>query len=137
MDAQHLTNHAPLLLIAAVAALLFALGYLLVRKRRAAPALIARDGSKKMLALTEAATSVYDAAKHERMVIVTVAEKANGGPLPWFAQSIANVIPVYRIGISDAFEKLQGGASIGTELQSLYIQKQDYQTYVRWARSMQ
>ena len=137
MDAQLLTTYAPLLLFAAAVALLFALGHFLARKRRAAPALIARDAAQKMLALTEAAMSVYDAVKRERMVIATVAEKADAGPLSWFALSIASVVPVYRIGVSDVFEKFQGGAGIGTELQSLYIQKRDYRTYVRWARSMQ
>ena len=138
MDAQSLqslTNYAPLILFAVVAVFLFALGHLLSRTRRAAPALIARSGSKRMLPLTQAATSVYDTAKRERMVVVTVAEKAGEGPVSWFAKSIASVIPVYRIGISNAFEKLQGAA--GAELQSLYIQKRDYKTYVRWARSMQ
>jgi LPXTG-motif cell wall-anchored protein len=135
MDTQYLTNNAPLILLAA--ALLLALGVFLARKRRSAPPRIAHDAAKKMLALTEAATSVYDAAKHERMVVVTVAEKADDGPLSWFARSIASVVPVYRIGLRDAFEKLQGGANIGTDLQSLYIQKRDYLTYVRWARSMQ
>jgi len=90
-----------------------------------------------MLPLMEAAASVCAAAKRERMVIMTVAEKAGAGPVAWFAQSIASIIPVYRMGNANAFEKLQGGTSVGTESQSLYIQKRDYKTYASWARSMQ
>jgi len=46
-----------------------------------------------------------------------------------------SVIPIYRGGKAGNFEK-PTGMRVGSEMQSLYIRKQDYQTYVRWARSM-
>ena len=89
-----------------------------------------------MMSLMAAAEAVYEIALREEMVIVTVAERApEDGAIGWFARSIAGVIPIYR-GSNAGFEKL-AGASVCAELQSLYIRKQDYQTYVRWARSMQ
>ncbi|HUO94531.1 MAG TPA: hypothetical protein VMU22_16515 [Rhizomicrobium sp.] len=90
-----------------------------------------------MMSLLEAAKTAYETARREHMVIVTVAERAaHEGAIGWFAQSIAGVIPVYRGGAARDFEKL-AAPSVGTDLQSLYIRKQDFQTYVRWARSMQ
>ena len=90
-----------------------------------------------MMSLMDAAKAAYEIAQRERMVIVFVAERAREeGAIGWFARSIAGVIPIYRSGHAGSFEKL-AGASEGHELQSLYIRKQDYQTYVRWARSMQ
>jgi len=134
---QHLiTGPAPYLLFAIAALSLSAIG--IVRSRRGAPQSIPSDGKTKMMTLMEAAAEAYEAARRERMVIVTVAERTPGrdGAVTWLAQSIAGVIPVYRMSAANAFEKLArpGGAS---ELQSLYIRKQDLQTYVRWARSMQ
>jgi hypothetical protein len=117
---------------------LFAIGGALARRQRAVPALIPSDGKTKMMTLMEAAAAAYEAAKREKMVIVMVAERASGGDgaVAWLAASIAGVIPVYRMSTANAFEKL-ARPSIGSELQSLYIRKQDLQTYVRWARSMQ
>ena len=89
-----------------------------------------------MMSLMDAAKAAYEIARREEMVIVTVAERApDDGAIGWFARSIAGVIPIYR-GSNAGFEKF-AGASVGSELQSLYIRKQDYQTYVRWARTMQ
>jgi len=88
----------PYLLFGIAAVSLFAIGRM--KARRTAPQRIADNGKTPMMSLLEAAQAAYETARRERMVIVTVAERA-------------------------------------TELQSLYIRKQDYQTYVRWARSMQ
>jgi len=126
---------APYLLFGVAALSLFAIGSL--RARRPAPARIAHDGKTPMMTLMDAAEAVYETARRERMVIVTVAERARGQTaLEWFAQSIAGVVPVYRLSNPDTFEKLDG-PSVGAELQSLYIRKSDYQTYIRWARPMQ
>ena len=90
-----------------------------------------------MMPLMDAAKAAYEIARRERMVISTVAERAPAdGVIDWFARSIAGVIPIYCSGNAGGFEKL-AGTGAGAELQSLYIRKQDYQTYVRWARSMQ
>jgi hypothetical protein len=106
------------------------------RGRSAPPPLIASDGKTPMMSLMDAAKAAYEIARREEMVIITVAERApEDGAIGWFARSIAGVIPIYR-GSNAGFEKL-AGASVDAELQSLYIRKQDYQTYVRWARSMQ
>ena len=125
---------APYLLFAVAAVSLFAIGW--AKGRRAPPLLIADDGKTPMMSLKDAAEAVYEIARRERMVIVTVAERAkDDGVVGWFAKSIAGVLPIYRSS-GAGFEKL-ADTSIGSELQSLYIRKQDYQTYVRWARSMQ
>jgi ferredoxin-NADP reductase len=107
------------------------------RRRTAPPLLIAGNGKTPMMSLMDAAKSAYEIARRERMVIVTVAERApEDGAIGWFARSIAGVLPIYRSGHAGNFEKL-AKASVTAELQSLYIRKRDYQTYVRWARSMQ
>jgi hypothetical protein len=106
------------------------------RGRSAPPPLIASEGKTPMMSLMDAAKAAYEIARREEMVIVTVAERApDDGAIGWFARSIAGVIPIYR-GSNAGFEKL-ADASAAAELQSLYIRKQDYQTYVRWARTMQ
>jgi len=125
----------PYLLFGIAAVSLFAIGRM--KARRTAPQRIADNGKTPMMSLLEAAQAAYETARRERMVIVTVAERATAdGAVGWFAKSIAGVIPIYRNGSAGSFEKLES-SGVGTELQSLYIRKQDYQTYVRWARSMQ
>jgi hypothetical protein len=89
------------------------------------------------MSLMEAAQQVYDTAQRERLVIVTVAEKSADGPLDWFARSIASVVPVYRLGAARTQERFAGTAGIGAELQSLYIDRRDVRTYLRWARTVQ
>jgi hypothetical protein len=124
----------PYLLFVFAAVSLFAMGW--ARTRRAPPLRIAGNGRTPMMSLLEAAEAAYAIARRERMVIVTVAERAkDDGAVAWFAKSIAGVIPIYTSS-AGGFEKL-ATASVGSELQSLYIRRQDYQTYVRWARSMQ
>lgn len=121
-----------------MAVLLFGLGHLLsALSRRAAPAHVNDKRGDKMQSLSEAASAAYQAAKRERLPIASVAEKAADGPASWFAQSIASVIPVYRADSGTAYEKLWRKNEIRAELPSLYIRKRDYQSYVRWARSMQ
>jgi hypothetical protein len=127
---------APYVLFVVVAIGLVAIVRLRARKRRAAPASITSDGRTAMMTLKDAAAEIYDTAKRERMVIVTVAESAGGDAVGWFARSIAGVIPIYQQGNANGFEKL-AAHSVGSTLESLYIRKQDYPTYVRWARSMQ
>ena len=125
----------PYLLFAVAAVSLFAIGK--ARARRAPPLRIADNGKTPMMSLLEAAEAAYETARRERMVIVTVAQRAAGeSAVEWFAKSIAGVLPIYRNGGTGNFEKLTD-TGIGSELRSLYIRKQDYQTYVRWARSMQ
>jgi hypothetical protein len=137
MSTHALVSYTPYLLFAVAALSLFALGTVLARGRAAAPERIGANGTTKMMSLMDAANAVYDIARREQMVIVTVAEKPNsGGAVAWFAQSIAGVLPIYCKGSSQAFERLDR-TSVGSEWQSLYIQKRDFQTYVRWARSMQ
>jgi len=83
----------------------------------------------------EAAAQAYEAAKRERMTIAWVAENAqdSSSPVGWFARSIVGVVAAYRKS-GTGFEKTEG---VGTELQSLYIRKRDYRTYIGWARGMQ
>jgi hypothetical protein len=138
MDAFLSQPYVPWALLALLAVSLFAAGYGRVRRRSAAPARIPAQESKKMMPVMEAAAAAYEAAKRERMVIVTVAEGARGvDPIAWFARSIAGVVSVYRKLEAGAFEKIDNTASVGTEPQSLYIRKRNYQTYIGWARSMQ
>ena len=125
----------PYLLFVIAAVSLFAIGR--PRGRAAPPLLIAGNGKTPMMPLMDAAKAAYETARRERMVIATVAERAPAdGVIDWFARSIAGVIPIYCSSNAGNFEKL-AGTGFGAELQSLYIRKQDYQTYVRWARSMQ
>ena len=129
---------APWALFAVLAGTLFAAGHLRARKRHATPALVPARQAGTMMPMMEAAAAAYKAAKRERMVIRTVAERAgDADPVGWFAKSIAGVVPAYRKTDSGAFEKIEGAASVGTEAKLLYIRRHSYQTYLGWARSMQ
>jgi hypothetical protein len=136
MQALLWSPYLPWALFAGLAALLFAAGHIRARQRQTAPARIPADEAKTMLQVNEAAAAVYEAAKREGMVIVTVAE-GGADPIEWFMRSIATVVPVYRRSESGAFEKIDDAKSVGTPPQSLYIRKRNYQTYLGWARSMQ
>ena len=87
-----------------------------------------------MLPIEEAAMQAYADAKREGMTIAWVAENARDAqsPVDWFARSIAGVVPVFRKS-GAAYEPAAAGADPG----SLYIRKQDYRTYIDWARTMQ
>jgi hypothetical protein len=137
MDIPQVAPWALWSLFTVVAVSLLLAGYRRVRARRVAPARIAGKEAKKMLSLRDAAAAAYQAAKKEGMIIGRVAERADGDAAWWFALSIAGVVPVYQKSAADDFEKLAPGTSVGLQAQSLYIRKQDYQTYLRWARSMQ
>jgi len=133
MDPHALAPYAPYLLFAVAAATLFWAGHVLAQRRASR---VLEDGTRSM-SLMEAAQHVYEAAQRERLVIVSVAEKSADGPLDWFARSIASVVPVYRIGGTRAQERFAGRAGIGADLQSLYIERRDIRTYLRWARTVQ
>jgi hypothetical protein len=135
MSTQTLVQLAPYALFVVAAVALFAIGSARARKRSAAPSSIASDGRTAMMSLREAANEISETARRERMVIVTVAEAPNRNAIDWYARSIASVVPVYRLGNANEYEKLAG--SPGEDLDSLYIRKRDFPAYVRWARSMQ
>jgi len=91
---------------------------------------------KSMINLVQAARDMRRDAAREQMTILCVAERAKSGAENWFADSIAHVVPVYRQA-GAAFERIEPGRDIGTPPQALYINPRDYETYMRWARSMQ
>lgn len=134
MDMPSLTPYAGPILAVLAAILLLAVGRLLGRKT--VPQTIPGNKRGRMQPLLAAAEAAHQAARRERMVIATVAERADGDPTAWFAQSIAGVVAVYRMEGSDAFEKVQG-ANIGTAPEALYIRRRDFDTYICWARSVQ
>jgi hypothetical protein len=117
---------------------LFAWGWR-ARGRRAAPQRVAGKDAATMLSIQDAADAAYETAKKERMAIVWAAENAKDheSPIAWFAQSIASVVPVYCKSERDGFEKVGAVANVVAEMQSLYIRKQSYRTYLDWARSLQ
>ena len=131
MDPHALAPYAPYVLFAAVAASLFWVGPLLAGRRRA------RVFVSDSMSLMAAAQEVYEAAKRENMVVVSIAERSSAGALDWFARSIASVVPVYRAGGVRAQERYAGAGGIGADLQSLYIERRDIRTYLRWARTVQ
>ena len=132
MDFHALAPYAPYALFAVAAAMLFATGQLLARRR-----FVRAFANGGTMTLMEAAATVYETASNERLVIVTVAEKSEGGPVDWFARSIASVVPVFRIGGARTSLRFAAGAGIGEDLQSLYIERRALRTYLRWARSVQ
>jgi len=133
MDPHALAPYAPYLLFAVAAASLFWAGHVLAQRRNAR---FLEDGTRSM-SLMEAAQEVYETAQREHLVIVSVAERSASGPVDWFARSLASVVPVYRLGGTRAQERFAGAAGIGAELQSLYIDRRDIRTYLRWARTVQ
>jgi hypothetical protein len=88
----------------------------------------------EMLPLFEAAEQAN--INTQNMVIAHAAAKQSD-PVVWFAQSIASVVAVYRAEDAERFVKLPTAPSIGSDLQSLYIRKRDYRTYLAWARTLQ
>ena len=85
------------------------------------------------LPLLSAASTVYKAARRERLPLLQAAESSGEDPKEWFASSIAGVVPVCkRNGLG--FETCCWG---DCEPQSLYIRQKDVRTYLRWARSVQ
>jgi hypothetical protein len=131
MDPHALAPYAPYLLFAAAAATLFWVGRILAGRRSA------RVFAGDSMSLMQAAQEAYDAARRENLVVVSVAEKSSQGALDWFARSIASVVPVYRAGGVRAQERYAGMGGIGADLQSLYIERRDIRTYLRWARTVQ
>ena len=125
MDSHLWAQTVPLLLV-----LVAALGMLVLGRE-----VLRRIGPWRMMRLQEAAKAAAATAKRERMVIAKIAKEADDGQLTWYARSIAGVVPVYRAAGLRSFEEFAG--NIGAEWQSLYIEKRDYPTYLRWARSMQ
>ena len=123
--------YAPYILFAVAAASLFWAGHVLAGRRSA------RAFTSDSMSLMEAAQEIYDAARQEKLVVVSVAERSSAGALDWFARSIASVVPVYRAGRVRAQERYAGAGSIGADLQSLYIERRDIRTYLRWARTVQ
>ncbi len=119
---------------------------LLAAAGAAAVGFLAARNRQHMLPLKDAAQAAYDAARREGMVIAGVAEDLGGavGAVGWFIRSIARVVPVYESGTGKGpFHKLDrshtalAGTDVGRDEQSLYIQKRDLRSYIRWARSMQ
>lgn len=129
--------HGTWVLFGVAALTLFAVGEVLGRQRRRAPA---RIGSRnQMMALLDAASAVCEMASGERLPIVVAARRADEklSAHDWFARSLATVVPLYRMVDGNVFEKLDGPVDIGTEFRSLYIRKQDIRSYMRWARTLQ
>jgi hypothetical protein len=126
-----MTQTAALVWFGVLAVLLFATGHLLARKRRALPASIAGGRPDSMLPLIESAEMINKVAREERMALAVVAERS-GDAIAWFAQSIASVIGAWRKNDRGGFEAAQGDA----DLQSLYIRREDIDSYLRWARTV-
>lgn len=118
-----------LLITAAVAAGFFAFA----RRRGAAEERL--DDASAMMSVPDAAAAAYEIARSEGMTIAWVAENAKdaNGPAEWFAQSLVKVVPAYRKSGS-GFERSR---DVVSGVQSLYIRKRDFQTYIDWARGMQ
>lgn len=128
--------HGPLPLFVSAAAILFAGGELL-RRRSRSRGMPEDRGDASMVELLVAASSACEAAKREGMPISAIAERAAAGATAWFAQSIANIVPVFRRNGTGAFEPIEANAEIGNEMQSLYIRGRHLAAYLRWARTVQ
>ena len=124
-----MTQTAALIWFGVLAVLLFATGHLLARKR--VPASIAGGRPDSMQPLIQAAEAVNKTARDERMALAVVAERS-GDAVAWFARSIAGVVNVWRKNDSGGFEAAQGDA----DPQSLYIRREDIDSYLRWARTV-
>src|ERR1700761_9847458 len=115
-------------LLAAFAVLVTGAIYLFLRTRKTPPEHVPASASETMMPVMDAAAAAHEVAKRERMAIAVVAE-AQHDAIAWLAQSIARVVPVYRIAPSGDFDKDDG---VGTSPQSLYITRRSYRTYLGW-----
>jgi len=93
------------------------------------------EEASAMMSVPDAAAAAYEVARAQGMTIAWVAENAKdaAGPAAWFAQSIVGVVPAYRKSGSSFVRS----KNVVSGVQSLYIRKRDFQTYVDWARAMQ
>jgi len=84
-----------------------------------------------METLVDAAKSVLETARKERMALAVVAERS-GDALAFFARSIANVVGAWRKNDAGGFD----AAKDDGDVQSLYIRRGDIESYLRWARTV-
>ena len=90
-----------------------------------------RPSGHKMESLFDAAKSVTETARKERLPLAVVAER-EGDVLGFFARNIARVVGVWRKKDGGDYEPAKGDG----DPQSLYIRPGDIESYLRWARTV-
>ena len=101
----------------------------------------------RMVALGDASRDSYAKAKSEAMPIAIVAEQSRSTNVThWFANSMLQVVPVFRktgasyerVLTARPSESLENSlARLGVTLDELYVKRRDVRAYQRWARTLQ
>lgn len=102
----------------------------------------------RTITLADAARKIYIDAKDEALPIVTIAER-EGAPdslTTWFANSILQLVPVYR-RVDNSFVRADSGnpretiigllSRLDVGVDDLYVRRRDVRAYLRWARTLQ
>ena len=102
----------------------------------------------RTVALGEAARQIYIDAKDEALPIAVVAEReaAPDSLTTWFANSILQLVPVYRI-VDGSYVRADTGnpretiigliSRLDLGVDDLYVRRRDVRAYLRWARTLQ
>ncbi len=102
----------------------------------------------RMVALGDASRDSYAKAKSEAMPIAIAAERESrsANVAHWFANSMLQVVPVFRktggsyerVLTARPSESLENSlARLGVSLDELYVKRRDVRAYQRWARTLQ
>ena len=102
----------------------------------------------RTMPLADAARQIYLDAKNEALPIAIVAEReaAHDSPTRWIADSMLQIVPVYRkvdgrfehldsLNRRETLEGLLG--RVGAALDELHVRRRDCRAYLRWARTVQ
>jgi hypothetical protein len=85
-----------------------------------------------MESLLDAAKSVMETARKERMALAVVAERS-GDAIAFFARSLIDIVGAWRKNTAGGFA---AASKDDADLQSLYIRREDIESYLRWARTV-
>jgi hypothetical protein len=100
----------------------------------------------RMVALRDAASDSYAKAKSEALPIAVAAERESVSAASWFANSMLQVVPVYRrtgascerVLTARPSQSLENSLSrLGVALDELYVRRRDVRAYLHWARTLQ
>lgn len=102
----------------------------------------------RTIALGDAARKIYIDAKDEELPIVIMAEReaAPDSLTTWFANSILQQVPVYRM-VDGSLVRADSGnpretiigllSRLDLGVDDLFVRRRDVRTYLRWARTLQ
>src|SRR5215469_12020226 len=114
---------------------------------RKAPSRVTFGRLMRTVTLSDAARKIYIDAKDEALPIAIVAEReaAPDSLTTWFANSILQLVPVYR-QVEGSYVRADTGnpretiigllSRLDLGVDDLYVRRRDVRAYLRWARTL-